>query len=73
MFKTPGTKNNRKTLSIMKNKCIGCGCCLFVCPINCIIGVQNKLFLILNNNCIGCLRCISVCKYKAIIQIDTIK
>lgn len=73
MVKTLQNKDKEKTIIIIKNRCVGCGCCLFICPVSCIIGKPGRLFLILSNNCIGCLRCASICKYKAVVQIGNIK
>lgn len=57
------TKDYSKKLKI-NNKCIGCGKCISVCPMNNLYIKSNKA--VSNNHCTMCYRCISLCLQKAI-------
>jgi len=50
---------------VYKNKCVGCGECVKVCPSGAIIIIDNKS-MIDAKGCIGCASCIAVCNYSAI-------
>lgn len=58
------TKDYSKKLKIDKNKCIGCGKCVELCPINNLSLKEGKSTS--NNRCTMCYRCISLCPVKAI-------
>ncbi|MGL5711780.1 MAG: [FeFe] hydrogenase, group A [Paraclostridium sp.] len=47
-------------------KCIGCGACKRVCPVDCIIGERKEQHYIDYNRCTHCGQCISVCPVDAI-------
>ncbi|MCL1947192.1 MAG: RnfABCDGE type electron transport complex subunit B [Chitinivibrionia bacterium] len=48
-------------------KCVGCGKCVEVCPINgAIEGDKGERHNVNKNLCVGCGRCISVCEIKSI-------
>lgn len=50
---------------IEKNKCIGCGKCIAVCPVNAIYLKDNKAFID-KEKCIFCGKCLSICPFDAI-------
>ncbi|MGL4796864.1 MAG: [FeFe] hydrogenase, group A [Paraclostridium sp.] len=47
-------------------KCIGCGACKRVCPVDCILGERKEQHYIDYNRCTHCGQCISVCPVDAI-------
>ncbi len=49
-----------------KSKCLECGICLSYCPVNAIIGNENKTYLITYTHCKGCGICAAECPHKAI-------
>jgi NADH:ubiquinone oxidoreductase subunit F (NADH-binding)/NAD-dependent dihydropyrimidine dehydrogenase PreA subunit len=50
----------------VNDKCIGCGVCRRICPVNAIEGTQKEKHRILPETCIGCGQCYDVCKFDAI-------
>lgn len=58
------TRNYSKDLKIDLNKCIGCGKCTRVCPMNNLHIKENKP--VADGNCTMCYRCISNCPKQAI-------
>ena len=51
-------------VSVVKNRCTGCGACKNVCPISCIEMVPNQegfLFPKISKNCVNCSKCVSTC------------
>ena len=58
------TKNYTSKLKIDIGKCVGCGKCMEICPMNNITLKDNKA--ISSNKCTKCYRCISYCPQKAI-------
>ncbi|MEG0050775.1 MAG: [FeFe] hydrogenase, group A [Terrisporobacter sp.] len=57
--------NNLIKLNIT-SKCIGCGACKRVCPVDCIEGEKKQHHHIDYNTCTHCGRCISACPLDAI-------
>jgi ferredoxin len=55
----PGTKS---TISIAK--CVGCGDCVRVCPVQAISLVNGKA-VVDPEKCVGCRQCVKVCSYGA--------
>ncbi len=52
--------------TIDKNKCIGCGACVNVCPVKVYILKDGKAHPENPTKCIGCKACESVCPVQAI-------
>ena len=57
--------NNLIKLTITE-KCIGCGACKRVCPVDCISGERKQQHKIDYNRCTHCGRCVSTCPVDAI-------
>lgn len=47
-------------------KCVGCGACKKVCPVDAITGERKELHVIDNEKCIKCGQCYNVCKFEAV-------
>lgn len=58
------TKNYSDKLRVDKEKCIGCGRCEKLCPMNNIEIIDKKM--VQNNRCTMCYRCINNCQKQAI-------
>lgn len=58
------TKNYTDKLKIDADKCVGCGKCTELCPMNNLIIKDNKALA--SNKCTKCYRCISNCPEQAI-------
>ena len=50
-------------------KCVGCGACRKVCPVNAITGSPKKQHVIDQDKCIKCGMCFKTCKFDAIAKV----
>ena len=51
---------------INESKCIGCTLCLPPCPVDAILGAQNKMHTVLISECTGCELCVPACPVDCI-------
>jgi NADP-reducing hydrogenase subunit HndC len=51
---------------IIPEKCVGCGMCKKVCPVDAISGEKKSVHKIDQEKCIKCGACMDACKFKAI-------
>ncbi|TKJ23723.1 MAG: hypothetical protein CEE43_03030 [Promethearchaeota archaeon Loki_b32] len=49
----------------LNDKCVGCGNCIEICPVDA-VNLENEIAQIDNNWCIGCGVCVSKCSNDAI-------
>ncbi|MFA4874646.1 MAG: NADH-quinone oxidoreductase subunit NuoF [bacterium] len=54
------------TYSISSEKCIGCGACIRVCPVDAITGEKKKLHVIDQAICTRCGACMQICPVDAV-------
>jgi uncharacterized Fe-S center protein len=50
---------------VMNNKCVNCGCCVKICPVQAISIRKEKAFID-QEKCIGCGECLCACKFDAV-------
>lgn len=52
--------------SVIKDKCISCGCCVLSCPVGAISRDKDGRAFIDTAECIGCGECLCACKFEAV-------
>jgi NAD-dependent dihydropyrimidine dehydrogenase PreA subunit len=52
------------TVKIDTLKCIGCGACTFICPVEALEVVDMKCRV--SDKCIDCNKCVTACSWEAI-------
>jgi len=55
----------RPVARIKLEKCVGCGSCIKMCPVNAIELIKGKA-IVIDPLCIGCLLCVRICQNGAI-------
>lgn len=58
-------KNNKHIVIIDCQKCIGCGACISVCPVQAISMKSGWHCYIQTDKCVGCGKCVSLCHKQA--------
>lgn len=53
---------------IIEDWCIGCTRCIKACPVDAILGANNKMHTILADECTGCRLCVEPCPVDCIIM-----
>lgn len=56
-------------IKVADNKCDFCGCCVGVCPVNC-IEVKEADIIIDHELCIDCDICVFICPIEVLSQTD---
>ncbi|MFC1620674.1 DUF362 domain-containing protein [Candidatus Omnitrophota bacterium] len=51
---------------VIEEKCISCGCCIDICPVDAISFSENKKAMIDQTKCVGCGECLCACKFDAV-------
>jgi Fe-S-cluster-containing hydrogenase component 2 len=70
-FRSRGIRvETRKFVEILPHKCIHCGQCYSICPVDAIIYEDDKSITLKQENCIGCLQCIDACPLEAITKVS---
>ena len=54
------------TVTVDTDKCIGCGECIDICPVNVYELTDGKCEIIAAEDCLGCESCTGVCEHDAI-------
>ena len=50
------------------DRCVGCGMCRKICPINCIAGEPRKRHKVVSDRCIDCGACGRICPHNAVLD-----
>ena len=62
-----GKEEKEETGYFITDACIGCGCCLEVCPQKCIL-CETIPFVIKQKHCLACGNCFNTCPHQAVIR-----
>ncbi|MEM2123309.1 MAG: 4Fe-4S binding protein [Candidatus Bathyarchaeia archaeon] len=67
-FERKGVKTYRRTLIEINDKCMSCGHCITLCPVDALYREEIDLSVrVKADNCIQCGRCVDACPMRAII------
>ncbi len=70
-FKEKGVHvETRKFVEIVPDKCINCGQCYSICPVDAIIYDEDYTITLKQHDCIGCLQCVDSCPFGAIVKVS---
>lgn len=53
------SKHSKK--ACIGRRCVACGCCLKICPLNALSIDHGVIAVVDNNKCVGCGKCAKVC------------
>lgn len=68
-FKEKGVRvETRKFVEILPHKCISCGQCFSICPVDAITYDEDCSINLEQEDCIGCLQCVDSCPLEAIVK-----
>jgi ferredoxin len=68
-FKEKGVRvETRKFVEILPHKCINCGQCFSICPVEAITYDEDCSITLNQEDCIGCLQCVDSCPLEAIVK-----
>ncbi|MBS7246799.1 MAG: 4Fe-4S dicluster-binding protein [Candidatus Jordarchaeales archaeon] len=70
-FKRRGVEiEDRKYVEILRERCVNCGLCYSLCPVNAIqLDTKNYEINLTKELCIGCFKCLDACPVEAIVKI----
>jgi ferredoxin len=68
-FKEKGVKVEIRKSVAVTHKCVFCGDCVSICPVDAIGYDDEHRITIKQEECVGCLRCVNICPYRAIIKL----
>lgn len=55
----------KECINLDREKCIDCGACISVCPVDCLV-MKNFELKVEEEKCILCEKCINTCPFKAL-------
>ena len=64
-----GAEKPAEVAFIIEDWCIGCTKCIQACPVDAIIGANNRMHTIIRDECTGCMLCVEPCPVSCIVMI----